>query len=219
MKKATGVRITTANGAELDLKGQTDIWIQTHIGKKLIHTYMVGDLAEDLLICTDDCELMELLPKNWLNQNLMGKVSPYSKNYQANNAQLMEEKEAEKTVEPPQGMEDREKSQVNLTKLASKLWLDTGNISSIPNFQSLPTGLQSLIEGYEDVFSDQIGDQPMDIKPIKLVIDETIPKPPKTTVCRPIPLHWQLEGEKILLDLRLHLALLFCQKGGRKWIA
>ena len=42
----------------------------------------------------------------------------------------------------------------------------------------------------------------MDCKlPIKLVIDETVPKPPKTTVCHPIPLHWQADGEKILLDL------------------
>ena len=144
---------------------------------------------------------MELRPKNWLNQNLMGKVSPYSKNYQANNVQLVEEKEAEKTVEPPQETEDRNKSQVDLTELTSKLRMDMGNISSIPNFQSLLTGLQSLIEGYEDVFSDQIGDRPMDIKPIKLVIDKMIPKPSKTMVCRPIPLHWQSEGEKILLDL------------------
>ena len=67
--------------------------------------------------------------------------------------------------------------------------------------ENLPTGFQSLIKEFEDVFSDQIGDRPMDIEPVKLVVDETVPKPPKTTTCRPIPLHWQRQGEQILLDL------------------
>ena len=79
--------------------------------------------------------------------------------------------------------------------------MDTGNISSIPELESLPTGLQSLIGQFKDVFSNNIGDRPMDCKPIRLVIDEMVSKPPKTTVCRPIPLHWQSEGEEILHNL------------------
>ena len=191
--EAVDVCISTANGASLDLRGQTDIWLATHSGKKLIHCYVVGDLAQELLVSMDDCELLGLLPKNWPNQDL-GKSS-YSKLYQANNVQVKEKKEEEVKED------NREKSQVDLTELASCLWSDTDNVSLVPDMENLPIGLQSLIKEYEDVFSDQIGDRPMDVEPMKLVVDESIPKPPKTTMCRPIPIHWQRSGEQILLDL------------------
>ena len=58
-----------------------------------------------------------------------------------------------------------------------------------------------IIKSYEDVFSDSIGDRPMDCMPVKLVIDETLPKPPKVTTVRSVPLHWQSAGERILTDL------------------
>ena len=97
--------------------------------------------------------------------------------------------------------DDREKSQVDLTKLASRLWSDTGNALLVLDMENLPIGLQSLIKEFEDVFSDQIGDRPMDVEPVKLVVDKSVPKPPKTTMCCPIPVHWQQAGEQILLDL------------------
>ena len=54
VREAVDVCISTAKGASLDLRGQTDIWLKTHSGKKLIHCYVVGDLAQELLVCTDD---------------------------------------------------------------------------------------------------------------------------------------------------------------------
>ena len=41
----------------------------------------------------------------------------------------------------------------------------------------------------------------MDVPPVKLMVDETVPKPPKATTCRAVPLHWQSTGERILTDL------------------
>ena len=41
----------------------------------------------------------------------------------------------------------------------------------------------------------------MDCTPVKLVIDETLPKPPKVTTVRLVPLHWHSAGERILTDL------------------
>ena len=40
--------------------------------------------------------------------------------------------------------------------------------------------MQKIIKSYKDVFSDSIGDRPMDCTPVKLVIDETLPKPPNS---------------------------------------
>ena len=44
VRHTPGVRITTANGAVLDLWGQTDIWI---------HTFVVTDLTQPFLVCAD----------------------------------------------------------------------------------------------------------------------------------------------------------------------
>ena len=41
----------------------------------------------------------------------------------------------------------------------------------------------------------------MDVTPVKLNVDETVPKPPKVTTVRAVPLHWQSSGERILTDL------------------
>ena len=41
----------------------------------------------------------------------------------------------------------------------------------------------------------------MDCTPVKLIIDETLPKPPKVTTVRSVPLHWHSAGERILTDL------------------
>ena len=61
--------------------------------------------------------------------------------------------------------------------------------------------MQTIIKSYKDVFSDSIGDRPMDCTPVKLNVDETVPKPPKVTTVRAVPLHWQSLGERILMDL------------------
>ena len=113
VREAVDVCISTENGASLDLKGQTDIWLQTHSGRKLIHCYVVGDLAQDKLVCKDDCKLLGLLPKNWPNQDL-GKSS-YSKLYQANNVHIEEKDEAKEEEK----QDNRERSQVDITELAT----------------------------------------------------------------------------------------------------
>ena len=51
------------------------------------------------------------------------------------------------------------------------------------------------------MFSDTIGDRPMDVTLIKLNVDESVLKPPKVTMVRAVPLHWQIVGERILTDL------------------
>ena len=75
----------------------------------------------------------------------------------------LEVKEEEEMTPKPRVK--REKSQLDLTELASKLWSNTGNIDCIPHFQSLPTDLQKLIKEYKDVFIDSISDRPMDCPP------------------------------------------------------
>ena len=90
VRSAPGVSITTANGAALDLHGQTDVLVQTHVGKKLIHAFVVANLAQEILISVDDCEHMELLPKAWPNHELLGKESHYSPKYIANTAEMEE---------------------------------------------------------------------------------------------------------------------------------
>ena len=50
--------------------------------------------------------------------------------------------------------------------------------------QKLPENLQKLIREYRDVFSDSIGDRLMDVPPVKLTVDESVPKPAKTTTCQ-----------------------------------
>ena len=118
VRPAPGVRITMANGAALDMRGQTDMWIQTHVGKKLTHMFVMADLAQDLLISADDCELMELLQKNWPNEGLGGKASPYSKKYEANTVKQEEEKRKQEKGDTLSEAEEQENSQVDLTELA-----------------------------------------------------------------------------------------------------
>ena len=43
----------------------------------------------------------------------------------------------------------------------------------------------------------------MTVEPVQLLIDEFVPKPPKMTMCHPIPVHWEEQGAKILYDLLL----------------
>ena len=68
-------------------------------------------------------------------------------------------------------MTREEKSKVELTELAERLWSDTGNITNIPEFQKSPSPLQTLVEEFQDVFSDQISERPMTIEPVQLLID------------------------------------------------
>ena len=122
----------------------------------------------------------------------------YSKRYRANNV-VTTTKEAEEKKEEKK--EEEIEGTVDLSALRDALWSNTGDISKIPEFNKLPKTLQKIIKSYEDVFSDSIGDRPMDCTPVKLTIDETLPKPPKVTTVRAVPLHWQSSGERILTDL------------------
>ena len=153
--------------------------------RRLVHVYMVADLSQDMLISADDCEALGLLPRNWPNHG-PGDAT-YSKLYQANSVETAQKQENE--------------GRVDLTELQERLWSDTGDITCIPNMQNLPENLQKLIREFRDVFSDSIGDRPMDVPPVKLTVDESVPKPAKTTTCHAIPLHWQDSGEHILTDL------------------
>ena len=45
VQEAVDVCISTTNGVSLDLRGQTNIWLKTHSGRKLIHTYVVGEFG------------------------------------------------------------------------------------------------------------------------------------------------------------------------------
>ena len=185
-REARGIVISTANGASLDVRSQCEIWMNTNNQKRrLVHVYVVADLSQDMLISADDCEALGLLLRNWPNHG-PGDAT-YSKLYQANSVETAQKQENE--------------GRVYLTELQERLWLDTGDITCIPNMQNIPENLQKMIQEFWDVFSDSIGDRPMDVPPVKLTVDESVPKPAKTMTCRAIPLHWQDSGECILTDL------------------
>ena len=187
-REAEGIVISTANGASLDIHSQCEIWLNTKSGKRrLVHVFICADLSQDMLVSVDDCEALGLLPKGWPNHEEEQVNNTYSKRYQANSVVAAQSEEND--------------GRVDLTDLQQRLWSDTGDISCIPAFNQLPETLQMLIKSYKDVFSDSIGDRPMDVTPVKLTVDETVPKPPKTMTCRAIPLHWQSAGERILTDL------------------
>ena len=134
------------------------------------------------------CEALGLLPRHWPNHDEVQDNMTYSKLYRVNNVvTTKKKKEKDRTVD--------------LTELRDALWSNTGDISKILEFNKLPKTLQKIIKSYEDVFSDSIGDRPMDCTPVKLNVDETVPKPPKVTTVRVVPLHWQSSGERILTDL------------------
>ena len=165
-REARGIIISTANGASLDVRSQCDIWINTNSQKRrLVHIYVVADLSQDMLVSADDCEALGLLPRNWPNHG-PGDTT-YSKLYQANSVVTAQKQEND--------------GRVDLTELQERLWSDTGDISCVPNMQNLPENLQKLIREFWDVFSDSIGDRPMDVPPVKLTVDECVPKPAKTT--------------------------------------
>ena len=160
-----------------------------------MHVYICADLSQDMLVSADDCEALGLLPRHWPNHDEVQDSTKYSKRYMANNV-VTTAKEAEEKKK-----EDESEGTVDLSALRDALWSNTGDISKIPAFNKLPKTLQTIIKSYKDVFSDSIGDRPMDCTPVKLVIDETLPKPPKVTTVRSVPLHWQSAGERILTDL------------------
>ena len=190
-REARGIVISTANGASLDVRGQCKIWLSTKSGKRrMVHVFICSDLSQDMLVSADDCEALGLLPRHWPNHEEEQANTAYSKLYKANNVVITQEKK-----------EKEEDGRVNLTDLRECLWSNTGDISSIPAFNKLPETLQTLIKSYKDVFSDTIGDRPMDVTPIKLNVDESVTKPPKVTTVRAVPLHWQDAGERILTDL------------------
>ena len=185
-REARGIVISTANGASLDVRSQCEIWMNTNSQKRrLVHLYVVVDLSQDMLVSSYDCEALGLLPRNWPNHG-PGDTS-YSKLYQANSVVTTQTQEND--------------GRVGLTELQERLWSDTGDISCVPNMQNLPENLQKLIREFRDVFSDTISDRPMDVPPVKLMVDESMPKPVKTMTCWAIPLHWQESGERILTDL------------------
>ena len=65
-REANGIVITTANGAALDVRGQSEIWLNTKSGKRrLVHVYICTDLSQDMLVSADDCEALGLLPRHW----------------------------------------------------------------------------------------------------------------------------------------------------------
>ncbi len=101
-RDAEGIVITTANGAALDVSGQSEIWLSTKSGKrKLVHVYVCNDLAHDLLLSADDCESLGLLPRNWPNHGGED-AKQYSKRYMANTVKTEAtepEKKKEETVE------------------------------------------------------------------------------------------------------------------------
>ena len=180
-RNANGIVITTANGAALDVSGQSEIWLSTRSGKrKLVHIYICNDLAQDLLLSADDCEALGLLPRHWPNHEEEDSRK-YSKRYTANTV-VTDATEPEKKKEEKE--EDENEGKVDLSALRDALWSNTGDISKIPEFQKLPETLQTIIREHKDVFSDSIGDRPMDCTPVKLVIDETLPKPPKVMTMR-----------------------------------
>ena len=70
-RDANGIVITTANGAALDVSGQSEIWLNTKSGKrKLVHIYICADLAQDMVLSADDCEALGLLPRHWPNHEV-----------------------------------------------------------------------------------------------------------------------------------------------------
>ena len=180
-REARGIVISTANGASLDVRGQCKIWLSTKSGKRrMVHVFICSNLSQDMLVSADDCEALGLLPRHWPNHEEEQANTAYSKLYKANNVVTTQEKK-----------EKEEDGRVNLMDLRECLWSNTGDISSIPAFNKLPETLQTLIKSYKDVFSDTIGDRPMDVTPIKLNVDESVPKPPKVMTVRAVPLHWQ----------------------------
>ena len=173
-REARGIVITTANGAALDVRGQSEIWLNTKSGKRrLVHVYICADLSQDMLVSADDCEALGLLPRHWPNHDEVQDNTTYSKLYRANNVVTTQETKEKK--------EKEEDGTVDLTALRDALWSNTGDISKIPEYKKLLKTLQKIIKSYEDVFSDSIGDRPMDCTPVKLNVDETLPKPPKVT--------------------------------------
>ena len=197
-RDANGIVITTTNGAALDVSGQSELWLTTKSGhRKLVHVYVCNDLAHDLLLSADDCESLGLLPRNWPNHG-GDDAKQYSKRYMANTVKT---EAAEPEKEKEEAVEDEEDGRVDLSALRDALWSNTGDISKIPGFSKLPDTLQNIIREHKDVFSDSIGDRPMDCEPVKLIIDETVPLPPKVMTMRNVPLHWQSQAEKILTDL------------------
>ena len=104
-REANGIVITTANGAALDVRGQSEIWLNTKSGKRrLVHVYICADLSQDMLVSADDCEALGLLPRHWPNHDEVQDSTTYSKRYRANNV-VTTTKEAEEKKEEEGGRE------------------------------------------------------------------------------------------------------------------
>ena len=125
-REANGIVITTANGAALDVRGQSEIWLNTKSGKRrLVHVYICADLSQDMLVSADDCEALGLLPRHWPNHDEVQDSTTYSKRYRANNV-VTTTKEAEEKKEEKK--EDENEGTVDLTALRDALWSNTGDI-------------------------------------------------------------------------------------------
>ena len=62
--------------------------------------------------------------------------------------------------------------------------------------------IDQLIEDYPDVLSDELPKQPMNGKPMKILLDHSKPiKPKKVTGCKPIPIHYQEEAMELINSL------------------
>ena len=124
-RDANGIVITTANGAALDVRGQSEIWLNTKSGKRrLVHIYICADLAQDMLLSADDCEALGLLPRHWPNHEVQDSTK-YSKRYTANNV-VTTTKEADEKKEKKK--EDESEGTVDLSALRDALWSNTGDI-------------------------------------------------------------------------------------------
>ena len=117
-REARGIIISTANGASLDVRGQSEIWLSTKSGKRrMVHVFICSDLSQDMLVSADDCEALGLLPRHWPNHDEEQVNTAYSKLYRANNVVTTKEKK-----------EKEEDGTVNLTELREALWSNTGDI-------------------------------------------------------------------------------------------